>query len=467
MGFQTPQFFLLTVAAFGLFWPSPKSRLAVLSVFNALFYLYAGLLDLGLFFSASVASYAAARLMSGRRRKAALAVGIGVNLLNLGFFKYYHFALGNISKFLRVPAVLSSLKIVLPIGISFYTFQLIAYLVDVYRRDVPPIESFVEFWVFIAFFGQVIAGPIMRAKDFSGQVAETERFRPEPENLKRGLVLFAVGLSKKLVLADTLSPIVDKYFARGSGLSSVDVWIAAYLFAFQIYYDFSAYSDMALGVGKLFGYNLTPNFDTPYLSQNPPEFWRRWHITLSSWIRDYLYIPMGGSRRGFCRGLAALMASMTISGMWHGASWNFVFWGMYHGFLSVLHRIWRKTLGARLPANRFLQVINTLGFFHLTVAGWVLFRVAAVRDLAPLLIKMTTFSDLGVGPHLREYAFLIVALYSLHWAENCVRRPGSRIVSWWNTGTSPAFRGMAYAVVILGLCVFLRPRASAFIYFQF
>ncbi len=467
MGFHTPPFFILTVSAFALFWAVKRRRLLVLAVFDALFYLYAGLLDFGLFFGASVISYLAGRGMRGRRRKAAAALGIGANLLNLAFFKYYYFVLGNVSKMVSVPAALSGFRVVLPIGISFYTFQLIAYLIDVYRDDIPPIASFAEFWVFISFFGQVIAGPIMRAKDFAPQVARAEGFRLEPGRVRRGLILFSIGLAKKLILADSLSPLVDKYFARGAGMSSVDVWIAAYLFAFQIYYDFSAYSDMALGIGHFFGLDLTRNFDTPYLSQNPPEFWRRWHITLSTWVRDYLYIPLGGSRKGFARGVFAVVVAMCISGLWHGASWTFVLWGLYNGLLSALHRIWRKTVSKSVKGGPFVQALNTLGFFQLTVVGWVFFRVTNVSELGPLLGKMLTFSDRGVGPHLPEYAVLIAGLCFLHVAEHAVRTNASALWTWWTTRLPPSLRGLAYTVVILILCVFLRPKVNAFIYFQF
>ncbi len=467
MGFHTPPFFILTASAFGLYWVLKGRRLLILAVFDCLFYLYAGLLDFALFLAASVATYLAGISMRGRWSKLALASGLGLNLLNLAFFKYYYFALGNLSKVMAVPSAFSSLKVVLPIGISFYTFQLIAYLIDVYRDDIAPIGSFLEFWVFISFFGQVIAGPIMRAKDFAPQVARTEGFRLDPVLLKRGLVLFTIGLAKKMVIADSLSPLVDRYFARGVTMSSLDAWIAAYLFGFQIYYDFSAYSDMALGVGCFFGYDLTRNFDTPYISQNPQEFWRRWHITLSSWIRDYLYIPLGGSRKGFIRGLCAVVVSMSISGLWHGASWTFVLWGLYHGLLSAVHRIWKRTGGKLVKGGTAVRLLNMIVFFNLTTMGWVLFRVSRASDLRPILCKMVTFSDTGTGPHVLQYAFLIAGLCLLHLVEAGTQKHGLQIWTWWETRVPAIVKGIAYAIVILTLCVFLRPKANSFIYFQF
>lgn len=467
MGFHTPPFFILLVFAFCLYWSTRKYRLLVLAVFDCLFYLYAGLLDFGLLFGASVIGYLAGLGVRSRYRKSIAALGIGANVLNLAFFKYYYFVLGNIAKLVKVPPALSNLKVVLPIGISFYTFQLIAYIVDVHRGEIPRVQSFIEFWVFISFFGQVIAGPIMRAKDFGPQIANTESYRLTPSQLQRGLAWFAIGLIKKLVLADSLAPLVDKYFARGTAISSVDVWIAAYLFAFQIYYDFSAYSDMALGIGEFFGYNLTQNFVSPYISQNPSEFWKRWHITLSTWVRDYLYIPMGGSRKGFVRGLLAVILSMSISGLWHGASWTFVLWGLYHGLLSAGHRIWKTTVGKYVKGGTAIRIINTLGFLQLTMIGWMFFRVTTTSDLAVLLRKMLTFSDPSTGPHFLHYVLLIVFLYCLHLAEYLARKNGHELLTWWSTWIPALIRGLVYCAILLGVCVFLRPKPNNFIYFQF
>ncbi len=288
-------------------------------------------------------------------------------------------------------------------------------------------------------------GTPRETEDLAPQVTRTEAFRPDLERFRKGLLLFGLGLA----------------------MSSIDVWIAAYLFAFQIYYDFSAYSDMALGIGHFFGYDLTRNFDTPYLSQNPVEFWKRWHVTLSSWIRDYLYIPMGGSRKGLMRGIAALIASMCISGLWHGASWSFVLWGLYHGVLSAVHRIWRRTAGKRVKPGVFVQVLNTFVFFQLTVIGWVFFRVTEERQLWPLLQRMLTFSQPGAGPHLMAYAALILGLYCLHAFEYALQRHFLILWSWWQQRVPAPVRGIAYGAVIMMLWLFLRPQANAFIYSQF
>ncbi|HHV79794.1 MAG TPA: MBOAT family protein [Firmicutes bacterium] len=467
MGFHTPQFLILVFIAFVLFAVAKgRYKLVVLATFDALFYLYAGIMHLALLVGASLVSYYSGIMMTGRRKKLAVVIGVGLNLLNLAFFKYYHFVLENLSRFATLPPGLISLKTILPIGISFYTFQLVAYLIDVYRGDLKPIKSFLEFWVFISFFGQVIAGPIMRASAFAPQVASTSEWEFDSERFKKAVLLFTLGLMKKLLIADSLAPLVDKYFSRGSAMSSVDIWIAAYLFGFQVYYDFSAYSDMALGVGHLFGYDLAQNFRCPYLSENPSEFWSRWHITLSTWIRDYLYIPMGGSRNGFTRGLVAVVLSMCISGLWHGASWTFVLWGLYHGLLSAGHRIWEKTLAKRIRGGKLIRCLNVFLFLQLTMIGWVFFRVQLMSDLVPLLRKMITFSDFSAGPHVAAYLSLVVCLYGLHIAEYVGRR-STQIYARWSQRVPLAIRGLGWASIAFLICLFIRPKPNAFIYFQF
>ncbi|HHW17420.1 MAG TPA: MBOAT family protein [Firmicutes bacterium] len=471
MGFHSPRFFVLLLMAAVFFFIAKGKRLWVLAIFDALFYLNAGILDLLLLFGAAAVTFYSGIRSRGPRKKAWALLGVTANLLNLAFFKYYHFILGNVSRLIPVPDMLLKMNPILPIGISFYTFQLVSYLVDVYRDEVPPCRSFLLFWVYISFFGQVIAGPIMRASDFIPQVEQTERYTFDPGRIKSGVALFTVGLVKKLVFADTLAPFVDTFFARGADLSSIDLWIAGYLFAFQIYFDFSAYSDMALGIGKVFGYELAKNFDSPYVSQNPPEFWRRWHITLSTWIRDYLYIPLGGSRRGFARGIFNVVIAMTISGLWHGAAWNFVLWGLYHGLLSAAHRIWRNIFGNRSFARKLagfpFPLFNSLVFMQFTVVGWILFRMRDLETLFRAVRKMLTFSDLTYGPHVWYYVILISGLYILHLIEYFIRRNAHSLSSFWDNNVPAPIKGLVYAGIVFVLCVFLRPKENAFIYFKF
>lgn len=468
MGFHTPEFFILLVTSFIFFsLTRGRRRLWVLAAFDALFYLYAGFLDFSLLLLATVVSYLAGLGMTTRWRNVFYGLGIGIDLLNLAFFKYYYFALDNVSRVASLPARLWDLRIVLPIGISFYTFQLVSYLTDVYRDRIEPCRSFLEFWVYISFFAQVIAGPIMRADVLVPQVKRIGERVIDRDNVKAGLMLFLMGLAKKVIVADTLAPFVEAFFARGANMSSPDVWLAAYLFGFQIYYDFSAYSDMALGIGKIFGLELTRNFNTPYVSQNPQEFWRRWHITLSTWVRDYLYIPMGGSQKGYGRGLIAVLVAMSISGLWHGASWTFLLWGLYHGTLVVLHRVWKTLTADRIGSNRFIRVINVFVYLQFTMIGWIFFRINDANSLGPVLRKMLMFEDLSVGPHVREYVLVVAALYGLHWAEHLLLQHRVRVLNWWRQKVPPVVRGLAYALVIVAVLAFTRPKENAFIYFQF
>ncbi|WP_051330853.1 MBOAT family O-acyltransferase [Aneurinibacillus terranovensis] len=346
MLFHTPEFFFLLILTFISYYLFRNARLVLLSIANGLFYAAASWGFLFLFLGVSFASYRIARLIPGKNGRMWTAIGILINAANLLFFKYSLFVLHNIETItgwqLVTPHSFWS-SIVLPVGISFYTFQLIAYLVDVRKGLIKPTNSYLHFWVFIAFFAHQLAGPIMRGNEFMPQVEKTRSLHLHPADFKYGVYLIMWGLAKKIMIADKLSPIVQQYFESPASLHAMQAWVGAYLFGFQIYADFSGYSDMAVGLGYLFGYRLPINFRTPYISGNATEFWRRWHITLSSWIRDYIYIPLGGSRKGKIRKDVNLLASMLISGLWHGAMWTFVIWGFLHGVLLIIHK-WYITL---------------------------------------------------------------------------------------------------------------------------
>jgi len=362
---------------------------------------------------------------------------------------------------------------VLPIGISFYTFQMIAYLVDIYKGKIEPCKSFLDFWVFIAFFAQLIAGPIMRGKDLIPQVEGLGKIRIDNKRIKLGLAYLALGLFKKIILADHISVYADSFFNRGTALSGGEVWIAAYLFAFQIYFDFSAYSEMALGVGHLFGITLDLNFKTPYLSQNPTEFWKRWHITLSNWIKDYIYIPLGGSRSGEVRQQANLFLAMAISGLWHGAAWTFIAWGMFHGVLLIGHKIYMK-ITARLGLNNLKEkkvyyYLSIFTFFHLTCIGWVFFRAKGMGNALNLVLKMLTANPLVflADKGLLKYFLIIAILFALHIFEYFVREKNYQVLKIWYTYFPSPIRGLAYTLLIVILVIFMQNEQNSFIYFQF
>jgi alginate O-acetyltransferase complex protein AlgI len=291
-------------------------------------------------FSASI-DYVAALKIAGSTdqvvRKRWLIVGIVTNLLILGFFKYFNFFLSSGVALLEQLGLHGdpwTLSIVLPLGISFYTFQAISYVTDVYRKELEPIRSYRDYLLFVAFFPHLVAGPIQLAKILTAQVIKPRQMTWQ--GWQEGALLFLIGLFKKVVVADNLAAIVDKAFLAPEQQSSLTLLIGVYAFAFQIYADFSGYSDMARGIAKAMGFELMINFEHPYLSTSIADFWRRWHISLSTWLRDYIYIPLGGNRLGAWNTYRNLFLTMLIGGLWHGASWTFVLWGALHGvFLSV------------------------------------------------------------------------------------------------------------------------------------
>lgn len=318
-------------------------------------------------------------LYSGRR-KALLVAGVVANLAILGFFKYYDFFLEQLGVLLGqfgFERDLPLLEIILPVGVSFFTFQGMSYLIDVSRKKVPP-ATLLDMTLLMSFFPHLVAGPIVRASDLIPQFRETPKL--ERGMVAMGLLLIVWGLFKKAVIASELSVgLVDPIFFDPSAHSSLDLVIAAYGYAVQIYCDFSAYSDMAIGLAALLGYRFPYNFNQPYRARSLQDFWRRWHISLSSWLRDYLYISLGGSRKGLAMACRNIMITMLLGGFWHGAKWTFLIWGGLHGIVQVMETLWRRMRPAHWPAlPTVLAVIVT---FHIVTLGWIFFR-AETFDLA-------------------------------------------------------------------------------------
>jgi alginate O-acetyltransferase complex protein AlgI len=337
------------------------------------------------------------------RRRLVLGLGIFGVLALLGYFKYAQFVGGYALDFIHVitrqqfPGLHAFVNgIVLPIGISFYTFEGISYLVDVYRDTLRAERDPLRYAFFISFFPHLIAGPIVRYGMLQPQLLEKKPF--DADRVRSGLLLFTLGLAKKVLLADGLARYVDHYLAAPAELGLVSAWACAAGFGFQIYFDFSAYSDMALGLARIFGIELPWNFDRPYRAASPTEFWRRWHVTLSSWLRDYLYIPLGGNRKGERRRDVNLLATMGLGGLWHGASLNFVAWGLYHGLLlSGTHHGRRR--GWSLP-----RPVAVAATFVLVVIGWVLFRMRSATGIGEVYGGMLGLRGFGETPgHLLGY----------------------------------------------------------------
>ena len=298
------------------------------------------------------------------KRKRALVIGVIINLAMLGVFKYSGFFMDNVNALLGVQVEFK--KLALPIGISFYTFQSISYLVDIYRRVCPPQKSLVKMGLFISFFPQLIAGPILKYYDLAEQIDNRKVSLPL---FNQGAVRFLEGLAKKIIIANIMAKTADEIFALPmDNISTPMAWIGIAAYTLQIYFDFSGYSDMAIGLGKMFGFHINENFNYPYLATSIKDFWRRWHISLSTWFKEYLYIPLGGNRAGKWKTYRNLMIVFFMTGLWHGASWNFVIWGLFHGTFLVVERI--------LPIEKVLRfrVIQNIYALLVVMVGWVFFR---------------------------------------------------------------------------------------------
>jgi D-alanyl-lipoteichoic acid acyltransferase DltB (MBOAT superfamily) len=343
-----------------------------------------------------------------RRRKLLVTLSIAGNLGMLGVFKYHGFFVENLRALTGLD--LPALDVLLPVGISFYTFQTLSYTIDVYRGHLAPTRSLLDFAVYISFFPQLVAGPIVRARDFLPQL----RARPAltEADFMAGIRKIVVGLTKKVLIADVLAlHVVDPAFAPGASASGAAAWLAVYAYAIQIYCDFSGYSDIAIGSARLLGFRFLENFDAPYLARNVQDFWRRWHISLSTWLRDYLYIPLGGNRKGWARTQLNLIATMGLSGLWHGAAWKFVVWGLLHG-AGLLWCRWLQARGWSLRgrAGHLLAILLTFHFAafafvpfratDLTAAGEMFGRMLAPGTLPPLAPLTLLALGLALGIHL-------------------------------------------------------------------
>jgi alginate O-acetyltransferase complex protein AlgI len=402
-------------------------------------------------------------------RKSLLAGSLIVNLGILCYFKYVNFFLQSLQDALHAAGAAASLpvlSVILPIGISFYTFEAINYTIDVYRRRVPAERDLGHFLLFVLFFPHLVAGPIVRARDFLPQIARPKRFSWPRMHL--GAQFFFLGLFKKLAIADRMALFVDPVFADPSAFRASTVWLAVFAYALQIYCDFSGYTDMAIGAAHLLGYKLARNFDIPYVSANISEFWRRWHISLSSWLRDYLFIPLGGSRGGTWQTHRNLLITMTLGGLWHGASWTFVVWGVLHGGLLIGHKTFQGFCASRPRLQRLLQSLpGTLARMALTFLcvclGWIFFRATTFTLASSVLRRMVTLHSGGsLGPMPRLGIGLTIALVLLC---HLIRR----FDLWrkWHLRLPAPVLGMSYAFAVT-LAVLLAPSGSKpFIYFQF
>lgn len=470
MLFNSLAYLIFLPIVFLAYWASPpRWRNSLIVMASFVFYGWWSPLFLGLMVATCMVNYLIALRMgdknttslSARVRRRYCATAIVFNFLILGVFKYFNFFTENFSEACAAigwQVHFPVLHILLPVGISFYTFQVTGYIIDVQRGSLPPERSAIRFLAFISFFPQLVAGPIERATQLLPQFAETKRFNRALA--VDGMRQILWGLLKKMLIADNCATVTNYIFAHSDTVSSSDLWMGIFCFAFQIYGDFSGYSDMAVGSAKLFGIRLMRNFNLPYFSRSIPEFWRRWHISLMTWFRDYLYIPLGGNRRGPLRKQLNTAIVFLVSGLWHGANWTFIAWGAYHALLFLPYSLFPRLNGSGGKVKQFLSTLST---FFLVLSGWVLFRAESLPQAVAYWAGM--FSPSRFGPtSCSRLPLLFVALLLL--AEGFSR--GEHPLSLRGSGLM-RFRAARFALyyLLFFLALFAGGKPESFIYFQF
>ncbi len=366
----------LPIAIILYFFVSEKYKNLLLVLLSLIFHAWGEPVYMGLLAVCIVSNYIIGMLINKceniKIKKVLFILGIIANIGILVYFKYYNFFALNINKIFN-NQLIATKAITLPIGVSFFTFSAISYLFDIYRKDTKVQNNIIDFALYISFFPKLIMGPIQRYVDFEKQLHDR---KVNVENFSIGIKRFTYGLAKKVLIANTVGSFADFTFRLTiSSLSTPIAWLGALCYMIQIYFDFSGYSDMAIGLGKMFGFDIMENFNLPYTSQSITEFWRRWHISLSNWFKQYLYIPLGGNRKGKIRTYINLSIVFLVTGLWHGSAWNFIIWGLYNGFFIVIERIKLKEL---IDKNKF-KILNWIYATFVTLIGWVFFRASGLK----------------------------------------------------------------------------------------
>lgn len=407
---------------------------------------------------------------SKKRKKIFLFISVFTNLGLLGFFKYFNFFADSLVVFLGELGLqmnFSTLNIILPIGISFYTFQTLSYTIDIFKGKLKPVKNIYDFGLFVAFFPQLVAGPIERATKLLPQIQRSRDVGLE--KIYEGTFLIFWGIFLKIFISDNLVKIVDPVFASPNLFSTIEILIAVYAFAIQIYCDFAGYTNMARGLAKYFGFELSINFNLPYFSLNPQEFWKKWHITLSSWFRDYLYIPLGGNRRGKARTFVNLFVTMILCGLWHGAAWTFVIWGVYHSLILVAHRLLRNSLGIvgklfeKFSKNLWL-LFRIFIFFQITCFGWLIFRSENIENMLVMLKKLFIYEHAKTGEYKIDFFYLMFFVFFLAVIQVWQYRKKDLMVVY---RSGVYVRVLFYTICLSLLMLYGFSGTYEFIYFQF
>ena len=393
-------------------------------------------------------------------------LSIIINLGFLGIFKYYNFFATSFTELIngfgfQVNPVL--IKVILPVGISFYTFHGLSYVIDIYYKRIKAETNFIDYSLFVSYFPLLVAGPIERATHLLPQVKVKREFNFE--KAKEGVHQIIWGLVKKVVIADSCALYANEVFNHQEQMNSSSLLLGAIYFAFQIYGDFSGYSDIALGTSKLFGIDLLKNFNFPYFSRDIAEFWRRWHISLSTWLRDYLYISMGGNRKGKLRTYLNLAITMLIGGLWHGAALKFIVWGALHGLALTLHKLWSENI--KLPASRWGNYVSILITFHFVAFCWMYFRAADMYTVKLMLNNISTHFDFaGIGTRVLAYwkvFALILTGFAVHFLPSNLKNRAE----WWYSEASYTVKIVLFVMVIVVIYQATSSDLQPFIYFQF
>lgn len=406
----------------------------------------------------TVVSYLTAK---ANENKIIYCLGILTPLVVLGFFKYFNFFLTSAAAL--VGRDIGALHIILPVGISFYTFQALSYVIDVHRNKIPVEDDFVNLALYLSFFPQLVAGPIVKAADFLPQLRENRRITLD--RIKYGIQLIAFGLFKKIVLADNISVFVDDVYRAPAAFHWMTILLAVISYSIQIYFDFSGYSDIAIGCAHCLGYDLNRNFNLPYISKNVTEFWRRWHISLSTWLKEYLYISLGGNRRGSIRKYINLFLTMLLGGLWHGASWTFVFWGALNGLALCIDKILQKNH----VHNRFLQVTGTIMTFSFITFTWIFFRADTFETAWMVIEGIFTLQEGIVQPFSWSFVNLITLAVCTLAAVVKSKKTGAKVIDgYYPTVNLERIPGLTAFFVFCGLILCLAFSGEhPFVYFQF
>jgi len=480
-------FFIVVLATLEIIKYRKFQHLLILFASYFFFYYSSNYLLVLLIFSTLLDFYVGKEIWNAdnkRKKKIFLSISLAGNLGLLGFFKYANFSIeqfNNLGNFFGLSGEIPYLDIVLPIGISFYTFQTISYTVDIYRGKLTPCDSLREFALFVAFFPQLVAGPILRASQFLPQLREKienislkSNLRSiviQNQNLKFGITMMAFGFLKKMFFADNIAPLVNEIFTHPIGAPSYEIWIGTIAFGIQIYADFSGNSDIAIVAALILGFKIPQNFNKPYFASSPSDFWRRWHISLSSWLRDYLYIPLGGNHKSEKRTYFNLATVMFLGGLWHGASWNFVVWGMLHGLYLALHKMILDKF-PMLKNNSFFKtkigkIIAILITQYFVFLAWIPFRVHDVESMVYSMNKFIIFDFQfsGAMEFLASHKFsifILILFILLHFIsfrkENLIKKISSCNLKLWT---------VVLIIISLAIVFFYNGNPEDFIYFKF